>query len=64
MKKREVNFGKINQLKFNKSRVASLVKTQMINGGGSVPVKDCQSIGPACTFGGCSRDNEEVGMGS
>lgn len=53
MKKKEVNFGKINHLKFCKSRIASLGKTHAIIGGGSVPQRDCQSIGPACTFGGC-----------
>ena len=49
---------KIKALNLDKKVIAQF-ESQKINGAGSVPVQDCQSIGPACTFGGCPPNGEE-----
>lgn len=51
MKKKTPGFEKISKLKFQKEHVATFETVKKVVGG----TANDRSIGPACTFGGCSR---------
>ncbi|XLS28374.1 hypothetical protein ACJD0Z_14350 [Flavobacteriaceae bacterium M23B6Z8] len=50
MKTKTLSLGKISKLSFKKEQIATFETTKKVVGG----TANNRSIGPACTFGGCS----------